>query len=103
MVVSVYLGHQGLETRLGQHDRVREGGKLVHGQVLLVHQLGPGDGRHPGEELVPWAVPSAVLDGLEVANRGEELGGMLVSKRGGRGASRFIGSRRGLSPSLPAP
>ena len=68
VAVSVYLGHQVLKVRLGQHDCVREGGKLVHGQVLLVDQLGPGDGRQPGEELVPRAAASAVLDGLEVAD-----------------------------------
>ena len=38
----------------------------------MVHQLGPGDGRHPGEELVPRTVASAVLYELEVADRGEE-------------------------------
>ena len=64
MAVSFYLAHQVVEVRLGQHDGVREGGKLIHRQVLLVDQLGPGNGRHPGEELVPSAVASPALDRL---------------------------------------
>ena len=50
VVVSFYLGHQVVEVRLGQHDHVCEGGELIHSQVLLVDQLGLGDGRHPGIE-----------------------------------------------------
>ena len=82
VAVSLYLGHQVVEVCLGQHDGVREGSKLIHRQVLLVDQLGPGDGRHPGEKLVPRTVASAVLDRLEAADRGEELGEMLVTESG---------------------
>ena len=82
VVVSLYLGHQVVEVCLGQHDGVCKGGELVHQQVLLVDQLGPGDGRHPGEKLEPRTVASAVLDRLEAADRGEELGEMLVTESG---------------------
>ena len=64
---------------LGQNYSAREGSELVHGEVLLVHQLCSGDGRHPGEELVPRAVAATVLHGLQVVDRGE-LEGALVSE-----------------------
>ena len=80
VLISSDLRYQRLDVCLGQHDRVREHGKFVNGQVLLVHQLSPGDGRHLGEELVPRAVAAAVLHWLQVADRGEKLGGPLVLK-----------------------
>ena len=82
VAVSVYLVHEFVEVCLGQHDRVCKGGELVHGQVLLVDQLGPGDGRHPGEELVASAATTAVLDRLQVMDLGEELGRTLISEHG---------------------
>ena len=47
--------------------------ELIHGEVLLVDQLGPRNGRHPGEELVPRALALAVRHQLQVADGGEEL------------------------------
>ena len=79
VVVGVYLSQQVLDARLRQRDCVGEGGELVHGEVLLVHQLGSGDGWHPGQELLPQAVAATVLHWLQFADRGEELGGPLVS------------------------
>lgn len=70
------------ECRLGQHDGVREGGELVHRQLLVVNQVRSGDRWHSGEELEPGAVTLAVGDGLQVTDGGQELRGALVSEGG---------------------
>ena len=57
-----------------------KGDKFVQIQVLLGHQLCPGDRRHPGEKLVAAAVALAVSLELEVADGGEEVRGMLIAE-----------------------